>query len=135
MAAGVPAIGSRGEDGPEEIAAAGGGMVLVPRGDVEALAAEIEALLSDPDRRAALGREAAGERHLDDESLRVAVGHVSRDRADGRLEKPLDGLPGAAAGGAHWPVLSDAVDAPSRSSAAIDADGSRTAPAAMFSAR
>jgi glycosyltransferase involved in cell wall biosynthesis len=34
-------------------------MVLVPRGDVEALAVEIEALLSDPDRRAALGREAA----------------------------------------------------------------------------
>jgi teichuronic acid biosynthesis glycosyltransferase TuaC len=59
MAGGVPAIGCRGEDGPEEIAAAGGGMVLVPRGDVAALAAQIDALLSDPDRRAELGCEAA----------------------------------------------------------------------------
>jgi teichuronic acid biosynthesis glycosyltransferase TuaC len=59
MAAGVPAIGCRGEDGPEEIAAAGGGMVLVPCGDVEALAAQIDALLRDPGRRGALGREAA----------------------------------------------------------------------------
>ncbi|MEA2198184.1 MAG: hypothetical protein QOJ25_2235 [Solirubrobacteraceae bacterium] len=58
MAGGVPAIGCRGEDGPEEIAAAGGGMVLVPRGDVAALAEQIDALLSDPDRRAELGREA-----------------------------------------------------------------------------
>ena len=32
MAAGVPAVGSRGEDGPEEIAAAGGGMELVATG-------------------------------------------------------------------------------------------------------
>ena len=30
MAGGVPAIGCRGEDGPEEIAAAGGGIALVP---------------------------------------------------------------------------------------------------------
>jgi teichuronic acid biosynthesis glycosyltransferase TuaC len=58
MAGGVPAIGCRGEDGPEEIAAAGGGMVLVPRGNPEALTAEIDALLGDPDRRAGLGREA-----------------------------------------------------------------------------
>jgi glycosyltransferase involved in cell wall biosynthesis len=59
MAGGVPAIGCQGEDGPEEIAAAGAGMVLVPGGDIEALAAQIDALLSDPERRAALGREAA----------------------------------------------------------------------------
>jgi len=59
MAGGVPAIGCRGEDGPEEIAAAGGGIVLVPRGDVDSLAAQIDVLLADPDRRAALGREAA----------------------------------------------------------------------------
>ena len=37
MAGGVPAIGCRGEGGPEEIAAAGGGIRLVPPGDVEAL--------------------------------------------------------------------------------------------------
>ena len=47
MAGGVPAIGCRGEDGPEEIASAGGGIRLVPPGDVEALAAEIDGLLSD----------------------------------------------------------------------------------------
>ena len=49
MAAGVPAIGSRGEPGPEEIAAAGGGIRLVAPGDPEALAAELRA----PARRAA----------------------------------------------------------------------------------
>lgn len=42
LACGLPAIGCRGEGGPEEIAAAGGGMVLVPPGDVEALARAIE---------------------------------------------------------------------------------------------
>ena len=47
MAAGVPAIGSRGEGGPEEIAAAGAGIRLVPPGDVEALAGELHRLLSD----------------------------------------------------------------------------------------
>jgi len=54
MAAGVPAIGSRGEDGPEEIAAAGGGITLVPARDPRALAAQIDELLSDEDRLAAL---------------------------------------------------------------------------------
>ncbi len=55
MAAGVPAIGSRGEPGPEEIAASGGGMTLVPAGDVDALAQAIQAALDD---RAALGAAA-----------------------------------------------------------------------------
>lgn len=54
MAAGVPAVGCRGEDGPEEIAA-GGGIALVPPGDPGALAACLDGLLSDPGRRAALG--------------------------------------------------------------------------------
>ena len=48
MAGGVPAIGCRGEPGPEEIAAAGGGMVLVPPGDIERLTQRIDELLSDP---------------------------------------------------------------------------------------
>ena len=48
MAAGLPAIATRGEAGPQEIAAAGEGLRLVPPGDVEALAAEIEALLAEP---------------------------------------------------------------------------------------
>ncbi len=59
MAGSVPAIGCRGEDGPEEIAASGGGIELVPPRDPAALAATIERLLSDPDQLAALGREAA----------------------------------------------------------------------------
>jgi glycosyltransferase involved in cell wall biosynthesis len=42
MAGGLPAIGSRGEGGPEDIASAGEGMVLVPPGDHLALAAAIE---------------------------------------------------------------------------------------------
>lgn len=58
MAGGVPAIGCRGEDGPEEISSSGGGIVLVPRRDPTALAVEIEALLRDPARLEALGREA-----------------------------------------------------------------------------
>jgi teichuronic acid biosynthesis glycosyltransferase TuaC len=58
MAAGVPAVGLRGEDGPEEIAAAGGGISLVTPRDPVALAAEVDALLSAPERLAALGAAA-----------------------------------------------------------------------------
>jgi glycosyltransferase involved in cell wall biosynthesis len=50
MAGGVPAIGCRGEPGPEEIAAAGDGLVLVPPGDIERLTQRIDELLSDPQR-------------------------------------------------------------------------------------
>ncbi len=50
MAAGVPAIGCRGEPGPEEIAAAGGGFLLVPPGDIERLSQRIDELLSDGPR-------------------------------------------------------------------------------------
>jgi teichuronic acid biosynthesis glycosyltransferase TuaC len=58
MAAGVPAVGCRGEDGPEEITAAGDGLELVPPRDPAALAQALEELLSNPERRAALGRAA-----------------------------------------------------------------------------
>jgi teichuronic acid biosynthesis glycosyltransferase TuaC len=58
MAGGVPAIGCRGEDGPQEIAAAGGGMTLVTPADVPELAARIDQLLSDPAMRAVRGRAA-----------------------------------------------------------------------------
>jgi len=50
MAGGVPAIGCRGEPGPEEIAAAGDGFVLVPPGDIERLTQRIDELLCDPHR-------------------------------------------------------------------------------------
>jgi len=58
MAGGVPAVGSRGEPGPEEIAAAGDGLRLVPPGDVEALTGELDALLDEPAYLAALGARA-----------------------------------------------------------------------------
>jgi teichuronic acid biosynthesis glycosyltransferase TuaC len=58
MAAGLPAIGCRGEPGPEEIAKAGDGFVLVPPGDIERLSQRIDELLSDPDRLREAGRRA-----------------------------------------------------------------------------
>jgi glycosyltransferase involved in cell wall biosynthesis len=58
MAAAIPAIGSRGEPGPEEIAGCGGGMRLVPPGDPEALARELRTLLEDSAYRRELGTAA-----------------------------------------------------------------------------
>lgn len=58
MAGGVPAIGCRGEPGPEEIAAAGDGFMLVPPGDIERLTQRIDELLSDPQRLREAGRRA-----------------------------------------------------------------------------
>lgn len=58
MAAGVPAIGCRGEPGPEEIAGAGGGLRLVAPGDPEALAGELRLLLDEPNWRRELGDQA-----------------------------------------------------------------------------
>lgn len=58
MAGAVPAIGCRGEPGPEEIAATGGGLRLVAPGDPEALARELRGLLDEPDWRRELGNAA-----------------------------------------------------------------------------
>jgi glycosyltransferase involved in cell wall biosynthesis len=58
MAGGLPAIGCRGEPGPEEIAAAGDGFLLVPPGDIERLTQRIEELLSDPQRLREAGQRA-----------------------------------------------------------------------------
>jgi glycosyltransferase involved in cell wall biosynthesis len=58
MATGLPAIGCRGEPGPEEIAAAGEGLVLVPPGDIERLTQRIDELLSDSERLRETGRRA-----------------------------------------------------------------------------
>jgi teichuronic acid biosynthesis glycosyltransferase TuaC len=58
MAGGVPAIGCRGEPGPQEIAAAGGGIRLVPPADPEALAAELRTLLDERRWRRELGEAA-----------------------------------------------------------------------------
>jgi teichuronic acid biosynthesis glycosyltransferase TuaC len=58
MAGGVPVIGCLGEDGPAEIDGAGGGIVLVPPRDPDALAERISSMLDDPSGRAALGAQA-----------------------------------------------------------------------------
>ena len=58
MAAGLPAIGSRGEGGPEDIAAAGPGMVMVEPGDAAGLAGVIEQLSTDRAELARLGAAA-----------------------------------------------------------------------------
>jgi teichuronic acid biosynthesis glycosyltransferase TuaC len=58
MAGGVPAIGCRGEPGPEEIAAAGDGFMLVPPGDIERLTQRIDELLRDPHRLREAGQRA-----------------------------------------------------------------------------
>ena len=58
MAAGIPAVGCAGEPGPEEIAAAGGGIELVPPHSPEALAERLRRLLGDHDERLRLGAAA-----------------------------------------------------------------------------
>jgi glycosyltransferase involved in cell wall biosynthesis len=58
MAAGLPAIGSRGEGGPEDIAAAGEGMLLVEPGDAAGLASVIDRLSADRDELRRLGAAA-----------------------------------------------------------------------------
>ena len=58
MAGWLPAIGARGEPGPEEIAGAGGGLELVAPGDVAALADAIGALVSDERALRAAGERA-----------------------------------------------------------------------------
>jgi glycosyltransferase involved in cell wall biosynthesis len=58
MAAGLPAIGSRGEGGPEDIAAAGPGMILVQPDDPGALAGVLARLLRDRTELARLGAAA-----------------------------------------------------------------------------
>lgn len=57
MAAGLPAIGGEGT-GAEDIARAGEGMILVPPGDLTALARAIEQLVADEPERARLGESA-----------------------------------------------------------------------------
>jgi len=58
MAGGLPAVGSRGEGGPEDIAGAGDGMLLVEPDDHRALARLLEATIADPGRLSALGQAA-----------------------------------------------------------------------------
>ena len=67
LACGVPAIGCGGEGGPEEIAALGEGMVLVPHRDPAELAVAVRELLADPEALLSLGAAAR----------RTAAAHLS----------------------------------------------------------
>ncbi|MGI8904292.1 MAG: glycosyltransferase [Solirubrobacteraceae bacterium] len=58
MAAGVPAIGCHGEDGPREIAAMGAGIALVEPRNPPALARRIDELLRDPAALRAMEQQA-----------------------------------------------------------------------------
>jgi glycosyltransferase involved in cell wall biosynthesis len=58
MAAGIPAVGCAGEPGPAEIAAAGGGIELVPPRDPPALAHCLRELLGNASHRDALAAAA-----------------------------------------------------------------------------
>jgi teichuronic acid biosynthesis glycosyltransferase TuaC len=69
LACGVPAIGCAGEGGPEELAALGEGMVLVPPREPRALASAIRDLLADDAERRRLGEAAR----------RTAAEHLSWD--------------------------------------------------------
>ncbi len=92
MAAGLPAIGSRGEGGPEDIAAAGEGMVLVEPDDVSGLAATIERLIGDrgrtPAARSGCAPDRDGELQLGGVRGADARGLRGRDRGQEGLNVP-----------------------------------------------
>jgi glycosyltransferase involved in cell wall biosynthesis len=86
MAGGLPAIGSRGEGGPEDIATAGGGMLLVGADDHLALARALEDLLGDRRRLEAMGRAAREtvERNFTWRACGEATAAAYREAADRR---------------------------------------------------
>jgi glycosyltransferase involved in cell wall biosynthesis len=105
MAAAMPAVAAMGEPGPQEISAVGEGIVLVPPGDVSALARAIDALLSDPSRRRALGvaaRRTVAEsftwERCGRQTLRAYHGVVDGGQSD-LAPRAIDGPPASAAGG------------------------------------
>ena len=83
MACGVPAIGCRGESGPEEIAALGGGMLLVPPKDPDTLADTIARVLEDPGELGEAARTTAAEHFSWQRCGRETVEAYERALAEG----------------------------------------------------
>jgi teichuronic acid biosynthesis glycosyltransferase TuaC len=83
LACGLPAIGCRGEGGPEEIAALGEGMVLVPPREPDAVADAIEAALTTLDGLGVAARETA-RRHFSWDSCGRATLAAYEDALAGR---------------------------------------------------
>ena len=98
LACGVPALGCRGEGGPEEIAALGEGMLLVPPADVEALAGAIREALEHPRRHQELSRaaRATARAHFTWEGC----GQATRRAYEDALAEPRAGRPAARVGAA-----------------------------------
>ena len=76
MAGGLPAIGCLGEPGPAELEDAGPGMTLVPPGDIDALAAAIDAHLSLT-RRERMEQETLARRTINDHFTWRACGEAT----------------------------------------------------------
>ncbi len=81
MAAGLPVVSFACPHGPDEILTDGEDGLLVPDGDIDALAAAVLRLVDDPAQRAALSRRA-----------RQTVARYGLDEIGGRWESFLDGL-------------------------------------------
>jgi teichuronic acid biosynthesis glycosyltransferase TuaC len=112
MAAGVPAIGSRGEGGPQDIVAAGPGMLLVDSDDAAELAALIRRLGADRPELERLGRAARA----------TALVHFTWERCGARTVAAYARAVGLRLGPAHGSASAGApISAVARVSAADDA--------------
>jgi teichuronic acid biosynthesis glycosyltransferase TuaC len=83
MACGVPAIGCKAESGPEEIAALGEGMLLVPPKEPDALADTIARVLEDDGGLANAARSTAAEHFSWEHCGRATVRAYERAIAEG----------------------------------------------------
>jgi glycosyltransferase involved in cell wall biosynthesis len=93
MAGGLPAVGSRGEGGPEDIAKAGGGMLLVEPDDHRALARLLRSLVADPARLSELGQAARSTVERDFTWARCGKATVEAYRAAMELVRQAAGSP------------------------------------------